>query len=457
MNKEEIISQIPQLRKELDTLVHNFSYLQTNINFLKGFAKSHNIHSKEEMENFLLNCDLQTKKQLIEATKNISSPFTQWPNMPLEYMLKQAESSVSYKNIQDDINFIKDFIEKRNISLEKTFREVCSIEVNNDTKEKTDLRFIQIYSNIAIAVDFELKEDFTPSELLVNALVEVPNRHFNQSHNYSEHFLCITGRDFCSTFWKLELRNFITDRLETKQDFELPIIIARGKHFEPGVIQYKENTLSLFHIGDEDIVSEFLVEITKDLNIPINSHFIENVWQHDSVSCFNFAINYLEYMVEDLHHNNVTLHQDRVSNIIGFEGDRPIIVSDNNLDHIKFSEKDLKYFAYTQSLSTIQKAINYIESIESLSSDSKNDNKLSDIIKNAPITVQEVNNKPQAKAMNFAIYESAYKFYSETQEMFNSYTDEEIADIIISHQLPITENSIISLAGESTLTFVEAA
>jgi hypothetical protein len=271
---------------------------------------------------------------------------------------------------------------------------------------------------------------------LVNAIIETSNHHFNQLHNYSEPFLLVTDLAFHSTFGKMELRNFITDKLETKQDFELPIIISSGGHFEPCVIQYKENTLSLFHIGDEDIVSRFLADITQDLNIPINSHFIENFWQHDNISCFNFAINYLKYMVEDLHNNNVTIHQERFNNITSSEEgtNATIIASCTNLDPIKFSEKDLKYFAYAQSLSTIQKAITRIEG---LPSDSKNNNKFSDIINNAPITVQEINNKPQVKPMNFAIYESASNLYNEAKEIFDSHTDEEIADIIISHQLPV--------------------
>jgi hypothetical protein len=135
MNKEEIIAQVPDLRKELDILAHNFSYLQKNINFLKEFAKSHNIRSKEEMENFLLNCDQQTKKLLIETTENILSPLTQWLDVPLEYVLKRAEQSISYEKIKNELNFIKDFIEKRNISLENTFRDLCSME-QDDVIEK---------------------------------------------------------------------------------------------------------------------------------------------------------------------------------------------------------------------------------------------------------------------------------------------------------------------------------
>jgi hypothetical protein len=442
---------VPALRKELDILVGNFAYLQKNIDSLKEFAKFHNINSKEEMNSFLLTCEPQYKEQVMNTTQNILFALKSWSSMLLEYVLNQATISAFYNNIKDDINVIKAFTAEKNLSLEKNFSTSYQEFLTHTSWEmcqKLFQSFEAVRATISIA-ETGPKGPLTlvPSELLVNAIIEVNNNYFNQLHNYSENFYLIR---FHYLNYSKQLKDFIISKIETNQSFEIPIIFSWGGHFEPIVIQYKNNTLSAFHIGDEDVSLSFLADITKSLTTEIStkSYYTQNYWQSDTTSCFSFAINFLKDMIEDIHDSEITLYEAESDNHI----------EQNNINKLasflRFQAKDLKYFEYTQSLSTIQEAINRVGD---LPYNQETNGKLSDIIKNSPITVQPGDIELQAKPMNFAIYESAYKLYSETQEMFNSHSDSEIAGFILAHQFPEPEALVTNLTGTIHPICAEAA
>jgi hypothetical protein len=510
MNKEEIISQIPALREELGILVRNSSYLQKNVNFLKEFAIYHNIHSEEEMNNFLLNCDSDTKEQLILSTYRILRNYKQVHKMTLDNLLDQALSLSCYEHIYDDLEFIKDTAKLFSIPFDKeilTITEtitkhiidkdlspnvtnVKSGLIDNAHLEQTLGDFFHSVHKIQRGFATE-KEEFTtiydplfPSITLATAILEVASNHFNQLHNYKINFYLIEKDDFKENS---SLAKYISCKVNQNQNFELPIIISFGSNFAPCIIKYQDHILEAWHSDEryaewifsaktgtliEKSLASLLdtlnlytkvenIEHNLDLNLDIGHHFLNNFWQSDDENSFPFAINFLEKVIEDINiDNNMTFNNDAVQAVKAHSLIKPYHFSINFLKHtvkelsndntlndiitymindpVEFPENNLKYFEYTQSLSFLTHLITQAGDLTY-----KAETKFSDIIKNSTIVVKDNDNEVKAKAMNFAIYEYANQLYRETEKMFNSHTDEEIADIILFHQL-----SVDSVPGE---------
>jgi hypothetical protein len=478
MDQETIIAQIPNLKQEVDNLTNGVFSLQKEINSLYKFNTSHHIYSTKDLNSFLTLSLTPSTAPVTNASKSIL------------------------------------------LSIDK-------------------------------------KSDLIPSKLLASTIIGTKNIQFNQQHNYKANFSLIDIKEFQDQ--NTALGKYISSHLEQGLDFNLSLIIANQDYFEPCVIQYKNNTLTFFHIGNNtdftssnaifnthntiplfsnmiqnksDFLSNLLnlsinllknsiqkispyseattvpdvIKVSPDLKI--SNHFIDNYWQANDISNFASAVNILEYMTEDAYHDNITLdslatydlktnHVSTACKFLQRMGDEVSWNSTQDLlnpllDSLKIKEKDIKYFTYTQSLPLIEKLA---EQTANFSPNSQIRTTLHNNIKNATLLdmawdieqnepqikalMEQINNiRPQfsyhpeisnklkyihdytadivkelkenphyAQAFNFAIYESAYKLYSETQEMFNSHSDSEIAGFILAHQFPEPEALATNLAG----------